>query len=60
MIPMNGHYVCCRCKRPVADCCDGEMAQPGGEDPAAAKVQAADLEEPDEVLPQSQAPEAVE
>ena len=58
LIPMGGHYACPRCKRPVVDCCDGEKAQSGGEDPAAAKVQAAGLEEPDEVLPQGQAPEA--
>jgi len=23
--PLHGHYVCTSCRRPVADCCDGEL-----------------------------------
>jgi len=30
---VKGHYECVRCKRPVLDCCDGEVAQYNPNDP---------------------------
>ena len=31
---INGHYACLVCKRSVADCCDGERAEPDNGRPA--------------------------
>tara|TARA_R100000687_G_C6353234_1_gene119851 strand:+ start:248 stop:406 length:159 start_codon:yes stop_codon:yes gene_type:complete len=25
--PLHGHYICTSCRRPLADCCDGELEE---------------------------------